>query len=233
MMDGVVIVDKEKGWTSHDVCAFIRSRFRIRKVGHAGTLDPMATGVLIVLVGRATKLSQSLSSCNKEYLGTMQLGLKTDSHDSSGQVLATASYDGVTPEKLEAVLGEFRGEIDQMPPMISALKHNGVRLYKLARQGKEVVRQKRKITVFRFDLLDVKLPEITFSAHVSKGTYLRTLVHDVGERLGCFAALTALRRTRCGEFSLSDALTISALKQMKAEELGRCVRMASAAYALT
>ena len=231
MVDGILIVDKEKGWTSHDVCAFIRKRFGIQKVGHAGTLDPLATGALIVLIGRATKMSQSLSSCDKEYIGTMRLGVKTDSHDSDGQVSGEGDWQSVSREQVEAVFQEFRGEIEQMPPMVSALKHKGVRLYKLARQGKVVDREKRKITVHQLDLLETRFPEVDFSARVSKGTYLRTLVHDIGEKLGCFAMLAALRRTRCGDFDLNDALTIAAMREMKIEMLGRSIRMASRAYA--
>ncbi len=229
-MNGILIVDKEKGWTSHDVCAFIRSRFKISKVGHAGTLDPLATGLLVVLLGRATKLSQSLSACDKEYNGTMRLGIKTDSHDLEGKILEERSWQDVTPEKLETVLAGFRGDIEQMPPMVSALKHKGVRLYKLARQGKTVERESRKITVHQLEATKIQFPDVDFTARVSKGTYLRTLVNDIGEKLGCFASLASLRRTRCGDFSIEDAITIAQLKELKADSLGRWVRMATLAY---
>jgi tRNA pseudouridine55 synthase len=230
-MDGIIIVDKEKGWTSHDVCAFIRSRFGIKKVGHAGTLDPLATGVLIILLGRATRLFDSIAAYDKQYFGTMRLGMKTDSHDLDGKVLGEADWRGVTNEQLEQVFQMFRGEIEQEPPMISALKHKGVRLYKLARQGKTVERAKRAIVVRQLELKAVRLPEVDFFAHVSKGTYLRTLVHNIGERLGCFATLTDLRRLRCGDFGIDDAVSTAALKQVDPRSLGRFVRMASFAFA--
>lgn len=229
-MNGILIVDKEKGWTSHDVCAFIRSKFKINKVGHAGTLDPQATGLLVVLLGRATKLSQSLAACDKEYNGTMQLGIKTDTHDQDGKLIAEADWRSVTQEKLEAVLSGFRGDIEQMPPMVSALKHKGVRLYKLARQGKVVEREARKITVYQLDATKIHFPNVDFFARVSKGTYLRTLVNDIGEKLECYATLASLRRTRCGEFGIEDAVTVPQLKEMKTDSLGRWVRMATLAY---
>jgi len=229
-MNGILIVDKEKGWTSHDVCAFIRSRFKIDKVGHAGTLDPLATGLLTVLLGRATKLSQSLSACDKEYNGTMRLGIQTDSHDLEGKTLAEKDWRSVTPELLAETVSQFRGEIEQMPPMVSALKHKGVRLYKLARQGKTVEREKRKITIYQLETTKAQFPDVDFFARVSKGTYLRTLVNDIGERLGCYASLASLRRTRCGDFGIEDAITVQQLKEINIDSLGRWVRMATLAY---
>lgn len=230
-MDGVLVVDKDKGWTSHDVCALIRSRFKIKKVGHGGTLDPLATGVLIVLLGRATRLFDSVAASDKQYVGTMCLGVKTDSHDRDGQIIGTADWQAVTAEKLESVLQSFRGEIEQVPPMISALKHKGVRLYKLARQGKEVERPSRTIIVHKFEVQAVRFPEVDFFAHVSKGTYLRTLVHDIGERLGCYAVLQELRRVRCGEFGLEDAVSVNDLKTMDVRDLGRWIRRSTFAFA--
>ncbi|MBI4388251.1 MAG: tRNA pseudouridine(55) synthase TruB [Candidatus Omnitrophica bacterium] len=230
-MDGILVVDKDKGWTSHDVCALIRSRFKLAKVGHGGTLDPLATGVLIILLGRATKLFESVAATNKQYLGTMRLGIKTDSHDWDGKVLGEADWKGVTAEQVESVFQTFRGEITQKPPMISALKHKGVRLYKLARQGKTVERIERPITVYQLEVKATRFPEVDFFAHVSKGTYLRTLVHDIGEALGCFATLAALRRVRSGDFSIEESVTIPELKQMDIRELGRHVRMKSFAFA--
>ena len=229
MTDGILIVDKEKGWTSHDVCAFIKKRFHIQKVGHAGTLDPLATGVLVVLLGRATRLFDSMAACDKEYLGTMQLGIQTNSHDIEGKIIAERDWKNVTEEGLERVVEKFRGDIVQKPPMVSALKHKGVRLYKLARQGKEIDRPSRPITVHKLEVRDIRFPFIDFFAHVSKGTYLRTLAHDIGEMLGSFAVLSDLRRLRCGEFGLEDAVSIAALKQMSTPELGRLIRMSTAA----
>lgn len=222
--DGVLVVDKEKGWTSHDVCAFIRSRFHVGKVGHAGTLDPLATGVLVVLLGRATKRSQDLSSCDKEYFGSIRLGIQTDSHDISGKVIAEKSWDGITEDEIRAVAGEFTGVLEQTPPMVSALKHKGKRLYELARAGVVVDRPQRTVIVHELRLEEIRLPEITFFARVSKGTYLRTLVNDFGERLGCLAALAELRRVRSGTFAITDAVTIEALRGIKIEEFWRLVR---------
>lgn len=213
-VDGILIVNKPQQWTSHDVCAFVRKKFRIQKVGHAGTLDPMATGVLVLLLGRATKQSNSLSACDKEYQGIMELGVKTDSHDRDGKVIAEAAWDAVTLDQVREKAKQFTGEIIQVPPMVSALKHQGVRLYKLARKGQEVPRDGRPVFVhdFRMEKKDGRF--IHFFACVSKGTYLRTLVNDLGDVLGCHAALATLARVRSGHFSMSSAVTIDELKQM-------------------
>ena len=143
-LDGILTVDKPRGWTSHDVCAFVRKRFGIAKVGHAGTLDPLATGVLVLLLGKATKLSQELSSCDKGYYGTLELGVETDSHDRDGHVLRQAAWEGVDIKKIQTVLPAFVGEIEQMPPMVSAIRYKGVRLYQLARRGAVVPREKKE-----------------------------------------------------------------------------------------
>lgn len=221
---GVLVVDKEEGWTSHDVCAFIRSRFRIPKVGHAGTLDPLATGVLVVLLGQATKKSQELSSCDKDYFGTIRLGLKTDSHDISGKVIQEGKWDHITKEDVVSIFQKFTGVLEQTPPMVSALKQKGVRLYRLARAGKIVDRPKRTVTVHELRIEDIRFPEIRFFARVSKGTYLRTLVNDMGEALGSFAALAELRRVRSGAFSLEDAVTIDELRKMDRDKLVEWVK---------
>ena len=223
LVEGVVAVDKPKGWTSHDVCAFVRKRFRIPKVGHAGTLDPLATGVLVLLLGRATKLSQELSSCDKEYYGTFELGVETDSHDRDGRILKQAPWDGITIEKIQKVLPNFLGEIEQMPPMISAIRYKGVRLYQLARRGAVVPREKRRITVYEFRVEEPQGAFVKFFSRVSKGTYLRTLVHDIGEMLGCHATLSELRRIRAGDFKLEQAVTVEELKTFTLEDLERRV----------
>lgn len=220
-LDGILLVDKPKGWTSHDVCAFVRRRFRIPKVGHAGTLDPLATGVLVLLLGRATKLSQELSSCDKEYYGTLELGVETDSHDRDGRVIRRAPWEGITLEKIREVLPAFLGEIEQTPPMISAIRYKGVRLYHLARRGAVVPREKRKIVVHEFRVERQTGPLVNFFARVSKGTYLRTLVHDIGETLGCQATLNELRRIRAGDCRLEDSVTIEALKNLPLSDLER------------
>jgi tRNA pseudouridine55 synthase len=218
-IDGVLLVDKPESWTSHDVCAFLRKRFGLKKVGHAGTLDPQATGLLVILIGKATKNSMSLSACDKEYFGTMELGVQTDSHDRQGKVTAEAPWQHITIESVREKAKEFTGAIIQVPPMVSALKHEGTRLYKLARQGKTVEREGRPVTVyeFRFDKKDGQF--IDFFARVSKGTYLRTLVNDLGVSLGCNAALAKLRRLRSGKFSLDQSVTVEALRAMTLVEL--------------
>lgn len=218
-LDGVLLVNKPSDWTSHDVCAFVRKRFKIKKVGHAGTLDPMATGLLVLLLGNATKKSMEYSGADKEYAGIMELGSQTDSHDRTGKITQTGSVEGITLEQVRAQAQHFTGEILQVPPMVSALKHKGVRLYDLARKGVEVPRESRKVQVFKWEFEKQEGPLITFSTHVSKGTYVRTLVNDLGEALGCFARLNELCRTRSGEFKLEDALTIDQLKEYTFEQL--------------
>ena len=212
-IDGVLLVDKPENWTSHDVCAFVRRRFGIKKVGHAGTLDPLATGLLVLLLGKATKVSMALSACDKEYFGAMELGVQTDSHDRHGKVILEAPWEHITIEDIRAkAAAEFTGAIIQVPPMVSALKHEGQRLYKLARQGKTVPRDGRPVTVheFRIEKKDGKFVE--FLAYVSKGTYVRTLVNDLGDSLGCHATLARLRRQRSGKFRLEQSVTIEDLK---------------------
>ena len=222
-MDGILIVDKPRGWTSHDVCAFVRKNFKIKKVGHAGTLDPLATGILVLLLGKATKQSIQLSACDKDYLGVMELGVQTDSHDRNGKVTAEAAWDSITLEGVRQKALEFTGDIVQVPPMVSALKYHGVRLYKLARQGQTVPREGRKITVHHFHIEKKEGPYVHFSARVSKGTYLRTLVNDLGEVLGCFAALAELRRIRSGDFGLQGSVTIDQLKHYSPKEFSEKV----------
>lgn len=218
-LDGVFVVDKPAAWTSHDVCAFVRKRFGIKKVGHAGTLDPMATGVLVLLLGRATKQSIQFSSCDKEYQGIMDLGFQTDSHDSDGKVIREASWEGITLERVRQKALDFTGDIIQVPPMVSALKHQGVRLYKLARRGQDVPREGRAVRVHHFRMEKMEGPRVHFSACVSKGTYVRTLVNDLGESLGCLATLTELKRVRSGNFELRDSVTIDDLKKFSPKEL--------------
>lgn len=218
-MGGILLVDKPADWTSHDVCAFVRKRFQIKKVGHAGTLDPLATGLLVLLLGRATKKSIPLSSCDKEYYGLMELGVKTDSHDRKGKVIAEAPWESISLEQIRTQALRFKGEMIQIPPMVSALKHKGMRLYELARRGIEIPREGRKITVHEFVIKEKQGPFVKFSAWVSKGTYLRTLVNDLGDTLGCLAALVELRRIRSGEFKLEDSVSIDQLRQMTVKEL--------------
>lgn len=219
LINGILLVDKPREWTSHDVCAFVRKRFQIKKVGHAGTLDPLATGLLVVLLGKATKQSMLLSASDKVYEGVMQLGIQTDTHDRMGKVIAEAPVGEMSLEFLREKARPFTGEILQVPPMVSALKHKGVRLYKLARQGQEVHREARQVTVHKFDIRAVEGACVTFAAHVSKGTYVRTLVNDFGEALGCHATLGELRRVRSGQLDVSKSVTMDEIREMKPEEL--------------
>lgn len=213
-MDGILNVHKEKGFTSHDVVAKLRGILKQKKIGHTGTLDPDATGVLPVCLGRATKVCEYLTDRSKTYVARVRLGVVTDTQDLSGRVLEEHPVQVTKEELIEAVSG-FVGEIWQTPPMYSAVKVNGKRLYELARQGLEVERKKRKITVHSCSITDYAAKEQTFvmEVHCSKGTYIRTLCHDIGECLGCGAAMASLVRTRSGIFSLEGALTLSEIEQ--------------------
>ena len=208
MANGILVIDKPAGWTSMDVCAKLRGIFREKRVGHAGTLDPMATGVLPVFLGRATRAVEFAAGGQKEYLATLRLGLTTDTQDVTGTVLETRPVS-VTAEELEAVLTAFRGDIRQVPPMYSALKVNGQKLYDLARKGREVERQPRPVTIYALTA-EGQLSGTDWALRVvcSKGTYVRTLCHDIGAALGCGGAMAALRRTEAAGFTLEQALTL-------------------------
>lgn len=217
-INGILLVDKPTDWTSHDVCAFVRGRFRIPKVGHAGTLDPNATGLLVLLLGRFTRQSADWSSCDKDYEGVMEFGVETDSQDRQGKVLKESPADHITEEAIKAGMKQFVGEIMQMPPMVSAVKHQGKRLYELARKGKVVERESRPAIVYKWDFIEKKGNFVRFESSVSKGTYVRTLTHDLGQNLGCGAALAELRRTRCGPFKIENSIGIDQLKAMQSSE---------------
>jgi tRNA pseudouridine55 synthase len=216
---GVLLVDKPQGMTSHDIVARMRRVFRIKKIGHAGTLDPMATGLLLILVGKATKVSQFLMSMDKEYTGTVKLGEATDSQDADGEIVETKPVPELTQVDVEKEMATFMGDQYQTPPMFSAKKVNGQKLYKLARQGKTIEREARVIHVSRYDILDFSLPEVSIIVGSSKGTYIRTLAHDLGERLGCGGHLCALRRTQVGKFRIEDANTLEEIENMAPSEL--------------
>jgi|TARA_B110000196_G_scaffold16509_1_gene13032 tRNA pseudouridine55 synthase len=216
---GVLLVDKPQGMTSHDIVARMRRVFRIKKIGHAGTLDPMATGLLLILVGKATKVSQFLMSMDKEYTGTVKLGEATDSQDADGEIVETKTVPELTQADVEKEMATFMGDQYQTPPMFSAKKVNGQKLYKLARQGKTIEREARVIHVSRYDILDFNLPEVSIIVGSSKGTYIRTLAHDLGERLGCGGHLCALRRTQVGKFRIEDANTLEEIENMAPSEL--------------
>ncbi|MEN6357778.1 MAG: tRNA pseudouridine(55) synthase TruB [Armatimonadota bacterium] len=219
-MDGVVNVRKGSGPTSHDVVYDIRRIFGQKRVGHAGTLDPMATGVLVVCLGRATRIVEYLMGTPKEYIARMVLGQSTDSEDSTGGITSETDASFVTREVLETAVKSFVGEIIQVPPMVSAVKHEGQRLYKLARQGKSVEREGRKITIYSLDLLDFapgNQAQAQIRVECSSGTYIRTLCSDIGDRLGCGAHMSALERTRVGSFTIEKSLTIDQLYTAKDE----------------
>ena len=218
-LSGILLINKPKGITSHDVIDSIRKRFRIKKVGHAGTLDPMATGLLIVLIGKATKISQHATELSKTYEGTMKLGEITDSHDAEGTVIERRTVNDINPNVVAELAKKFLGDQYQVPPMFSAKKINGQKLYKLARNGQVVARKPQVIHIFSFDIVDIRNAEIDFSVTCSKGTYVRTLANDFGEKLGCGAHLIRLCRTKIGDLSVENSLTMDEILNMRAEDL--------------
>ena len=208
MPDGILIIDKPAGWTSMDVCAKLRGILREKRIGHAGTLDPMATGVLPVFVGRATKAVQFAENGRKEYRTVLKLGTVTDTQDTTGVVLEAHPVT-VGADEVRAALEHFTGELLQLPPMYSALKVNGQKLYDLARQGKTVERKPRAITVYELELLEQSAPdEFALRVVCSKGTYIRTLCQDLGQALGCGGCMAALRRTEASGFCIGEAVTL-------------------------
>ncbi|MCX5716669.1 MAG: tRNA pseudouridine(55) synthase TruB [Candidatus Omnitrophica bacterium] len=226
-MNGILVVDKPKGITSHDVVDAVRRRFRIKKVGHAGTLDPLATGVLVLLVGAATKLSGRLMSEDKEYEVVMTLGRRTKTGDADGEViLENGDFSGVTPEKVKTALAKFSGEIYQTPPMTSAIKYQGKKLYELARKGIEIKREPRPVTIKGMDMLEFNPPDVRIRIKCSKGTYVRVLCDDVGLELGCGAYVSNIRRTRSGDFPINEAVEFEKLRTTTRKELGLLLKNA-------
>ncbi len=219
--EGVLLVDKPSGMTSHDVVDHLRRKLQMRRIGHAGTLDPNATGLLILLVGKATKISQFLISLDKCYDGLMRFGQTTDTQDIDGEILEEKPLpDDLNESRLREAMGKFRGDQYQTPPMYSAKKIDGVPLYKMARKGKSVEREPRFIRINSFELTgEWTPPDAAFSMACSKGTYVRTVVHDLGQQLGCGAHLASLRRTRIEEFDVAEAHTLEAIEKMNFTEL--------------
>lgn len=211
-MDGIIVIRKEKGYTSHDVVAKLRGILHMKKIGHTGTLDPEAEGVLPVALGKATRLVDMLTEKEKTYEAVMRLGVVTDTQDMTGAVLKSSEVS-VSPEDVKEVLASFIGEQMQVPPMYSALKVNGKKLYELAREGKTVERKARPVHFFEIKCLEMKLPLVRFSVTCSKGTYIRTLCNDIGEKLGCGGAMEELLRTQVGRFSLEDSLTLAQVEE--------------------
>lgn len=217
--DGILLVDKPSGPTSHDVVDSIRRHFLFKKVGHAGTLDPQATGLLIIMIGRGTKLANILMSGDKTYEGAMRLGITTNTQDADGTLLSQADFSHVTREDLLAAMSKWSGDVFQTPPMVSAAKKNGVPLYKLARKGETVERRPKLIHIYEFNLNDFAPPRATFCLSCSKGVYVRTLCADIGDALGCGAILDRLCRTRIGDFSLQNATGMETLLRLNRSQL--------------
>lgn len=203
--DGILLVDKPSEWTSSDVVVKIRNHFKFSKVGHGGTLDPLATGLLVLLIGKGTKLSDRIMGGDKTYEGVMRLGVTTSSQDADGEVIAEKDASHITRKQVEDVIKNYLGDIEQIPPMVSAIKKDGVPLYKMARKGQEIEREPRKIHVFSFEVLDFNSPLVTFRVKSTKGTYVRTLAHDIGNDLGVGGRLDSLRRTASGPLGIDKA----------------------------
>ena len=222
-MNGILLIDKPSGWTSSDVVAKLRGVLHEKRIGHAGTLDPMATGLLVLFVGRATRACSFAEADDKEYHAGLRLGLTTDTQDVTGRTLRESDASFVAEETLREALAGFEGEIEQIPPMYSAIKQNGKKLYEIARRGGEVERKPRPITVYRLALTGRDGEDWLLDIECSKGTYVRTLCHDIGESLGCGGCMSALRRVRAGAFSVQEAHTlpvvIAAAAEGRAEEL--------------
>lgn len=231
MVNGIINVYKESGYTSHDVVAKLRGILKQKKIGHTGTLDPEAQGVLPVCLGNATKVCDLLADETKEYRAVLLLGVVTDTQDTSGTVLSRQT-PSCTEEEIRRCIAQFAGEQEQIPPMYSALKRNGKKLYELARQGIEVERKPRSITIHRIEIEKIELPEVTFSVVCSKGTYIRTLCHDIGARLGCGGCMKTLLRKRVGPFSVGESVTLHEIEQYRDRgELDRIVAGTDSVFA--
>jgi len=222
-LDGALLIDKPVGPTSHDVVDAIRRRFQIKKAGHCGTLDPNATGLLLIVLGRGTKLSEKLMATDKVYEGALRLGETTASYDADGELTASLPVPPLTLEQLNQVAATFVGDQMQLPPMVSALKKDGVPLYKLARKGIEVERKERMIHIYNFRFSRYEEPVGQFRVACTKGTYVRTLAHDFGQKLGCGGHLATLRRIASGQFDVADALPLDQVLALSTTELEKRV----------
>jgi tRNA pseudouridine55 synthase len=222
-LDGALLIDKPAGPTSHDIVDAIRREFGIKKVGHCGTLDPNATGLLIIVLGRGTKLSERLMADDKVYEGSIKFGETTDSFDADGELVASLPVPPLTMEQLNAAAAEFKGDQMQVPPMVSAVKKGGVPLYKLARKGVEVAREPRLIHIYNFLFSAYDEPIGWFRIACTKGTYVRSIAHDLGQKLGCGAHLATLRRTVSGKFNVSDSILFEDVLKLSVHELEKRV----------
>jgi len=222
-LDGAILIDKPAGPTSHDVVDAIRRRFQIKKVGHCGTLDPNATGLLIIVLGRGTKLSERLMGDDKVYEGTIKFGETTDSYDVDGEITASLPVPPMTLDQLNEEAAKFVGDLMQMPPMVSAIKIKGVPLYKMARKGIEIEREPRLVHIYNFRFTSYEPPLGQFKIACTKGTYVRSIAHDLGQKLGCGAHLATLRRSVSGKFDVADATTLDAVLNLTTAELEKKV----------
>jgi tRNA pseudouridine55 synthase len=222
-LDGAILIDKPAGPTSHDVVDAIRRRFQIKKVGHCGTLDPNATGLLIIVLGRGTKLSEKLMGDDKVYEGAIKFGETTDSYDCDGEITASLPVPPMTLDQLNEEAAKFVGDLMQIPPMVSAIKKNGVPLYKLARKGIEIEREPRLVHIYNFRFTNYEPPLGAFKIACTKGTYVRSIAHDLGQKLGCGAHLATLRRSVSGKFDVADAAPLDAVLNLTTAELEKRV----------
>jgi tRNA pseudouridine55 synthase len=222
-LDGAILIDKPAGPTSHDIVDAVRRQFNIKKVGHCGTLDPKATGLLIIVLGRGTKLSEKLMADDKVYEGSVKFGEATDSYDADGELISSLPVPPLTVEQLNEAAQEFVGDQMQTPPMVSAVKKDGVPLYKLARKGVEVAREPRLIHVYTFRFSSYEEPFARFRLACTKGTYVRSIAHELGQKLGCGAHLAALRRVTCGKFDVAQAVQFEEVMKLSPKELERHV----------
>jgi len=212
-LEGILNINKPGGITSHDVVSFVRRKFNMKQVGHAGTLDPLATGVLIILLGKSTKLFDQFVAFDKGYRANLKLGLKTTTADIMGTTIEEKSFEGIDQQKVESVFKKFTGDIEQVPPMVSAVKHKGERLYKIAWKGVQVERVARKVRINELRVLNFNSPSVEFFMDCSKGTYVRQLAEDVGDVLGCGACISQIERTRVGHFDIKDSVTLEELNE--------------------
>ncbi len=220
---GVLLIDKDRGMTSHDAVAIARRALGIKKIGHCGTLDPMATGLLILVINKATKLQDLLMGENKEYEGTLTLGVETSTQDAEGEIISSQPVGEITAKDIRLAFDRYKGVFDQIPPMVSAIKKDGVPLYKLARKGQEVVREPRRVEVQNYHIDSIALPDVSFTVQCSKGFYVRSYASDIGRDLGCGAHLSALRRTRSGYFTVDGAIKAMDMKTMPREDIFRAM----------
>ena len=218
-VDGIIIIDKPKGLTSHDVVPKVRQKIGQQKVGHAGILDPIATGILVLALGKTTKLVPKLTNQDKEYEATLTIGIKTDTGDITGKILEQRKVGNIDISKIKTVFSKFQGQFLQIPPMISAKKYKGRPLYKYARQGKIIPRTPKQIYIYKLELNNIKLPEISFKVHCSKGTYVRTLCEDIGENLDTCACTSQIRRTKSGTFTIEQAISLEKFLNLDLKEI--------------